>query len=56
MDGVAAEIAQEVGMLFEHGDMHASARQQEAKHHPGRAAADHATCRFDCSRPHGNPP
>ena len=32
MDGVAAEIAQEVGVLLEHDDVDAGARQQEAEH------------------------
>ena len=37
--GVAAEIAKEIGMLFQHHDVDARARQQEAQHHPGRPAA-----------------
>ena len=32
MDGVAAKVAQEVGMLLEHDDVDAGARQQEAEH------------------------
>ena len=40
MDGVAAEIAQEIGMLFEHQRLHAGAGEQQARHHPGRPAAD----------------
>ncbi|MNU07013.1 hypothetical protein D3C72_2524180 [compost metagenome] len=39
MDGVAAEIAQEVGVLFQDGDADAGARQQEPEHHPGGTAA-----------------
>ena len=39
MHGVAAKIAKEIGMLFQHDDVDAGARQQEAKHHSGRAAA-----------------
>src|SRR5262249_28051752 len=43
MDGVAAEVAEEVGVLLQHDDVDAGARQQEAGHHAGRAAAgDHA--------------
>ena len=39
MDGVAAEIAQEIGVLLQHHDIDAGAGQQEAQHHAGRAAA-----------------
>jgi hypothetical protein len=42
MNCVAAEIAQEVGVLLQYGDGHAGARQQKAEHHPGRSAADDA--------------
>ena len=42
MNGVAAEIAQEVGMLLQHDDVDAGARQQEAEHHAGGAAAGDA--------------
>ena len=38
MDGVAAEIAQEVGVLLQHHDIDAGAGQQKAQHHAGRAA------------------
>ena len=34
MDGVAAKVAQEVGVLLEHDDVDAGARQQEAEHQP----------------------
>ena len=34
MDGVAAEVAQEVAMLLEHDDVDAGAREQEAEHEP----------------------
>src|SRR5262249_12030975 len=45
MNGVAAEIAQEVGMLREHDDVDAGAREQEAEHEPAWSAADDAaTC------------
>ncbi len=39
MNGVAAKIAQEIGVLLQHDDLDAGARQQVAQHHPGRAAA-----------------
>ncbi len=47
MDGVAAEIAKEVGVLFQHHHIDAGARQQKAEHHPGRSAAGDAAARFD---------
>ena len=31
MDGVAAKVAQEVGMLLEHDDVDAGARQQDSR-------------------------
>ena len=40
VDRVAAEIAEEVGMLFEHPHVAAGAREQQPGHHPRRAAAD----------------
>ena len=43
MDGVAAEVAQEIGVLFQHDHIDPGAREQEAEHHPARAAADNAT-------------
>src|SRR5262249_45090590 len=45
MDGVAAEIAEEVGVLLEHDDVDAGARQQEAEHEPARPTADDAATR-----------
>ena len=42
MHGVAAEIAKEVLVLFQHHDVHAGARQQKAEHHAGRSAAGDA--------------
>jgi hypothetical protein len=47
MDGVAAEIAKEVGVLLEHHDIDASARQQEAEHDAGRAVAGDGACGGD---------
>ena len=42
MDRVAAEIAEEIGVLLQHHYAHARAREQETEHHPGRAAAGDA--------------
>ena len=42
MDRVAAEIAEEIGVLFQHHDIDAGARQQQPGHHPGRPTARHA--------------
>src|ERR1700693_389778 len=39
MDRVAAEVAQKIGVLFQHHDLHARAREQQAQHHSGRSAA-----------------
>jgi hypothetical protein len=43
MDGVAAEIAEEVGVLLQHDRVDAGARQQEAGHHSGGPAANDDT-------------
>ena len=40
VDRVAAEIAEEVGVLLEHPHVAAGAREQQPGHHPGRPAAD----------------
>ena len=42
MDGVAAEVAQEVAVLLQHHGPHPGARQQEAQHHARRPAAHDA--------------
>ena len=42
MDGVATEVAEEVGVFFEDGDLNAGAREEEAEHDAGRASADDA--------------
>jgi len=42
MDGVAAEVAEEVGVFLEDGDVDAGAREEEAEHHAGGASADDA--------------
>ena len=47
MDGVAAEIAQEISVLLQHDDIDAGARQQQTQHHAGRTAANDAACRLN---------
>jgi hypothetical protein len=47
MNRVATEIPEEIGMLFQHHDMNAGARQQESEHHSGGAAAGDAALRRD---------
>jgi hypothetical protein len=42
VDGVAAEVAQEVGVFFQYHHVDASSRQQEPEHQSARAAADDA--------------
>src|SRR6266851_4103754 len=39
MDGVAAEVAQEVSMLLENQDLDPGPREEEAEHHASRATA-----------------
>ena len=50
MDGVAAEVAQEVSVLLQHQDVDAGAGEQEAEHHAGRAAAGNGAGRRDFLR------
>ena len=47
MNRVAAEVAKEIGVLLQHHNMNAGARQQESEHHPGGAAARDAALRRD---------
>src|SRR5205085_7391339 len=47
MDGIAAEITQEIPMLLKHKNRHTRARQQEAKHHPGGTTAGDTAGSFD---------
>jgi hypothetical protein len=57
VDRVAAEVAQEVGVLLEDQDLDAGPGQQEAEHHPGRPAAhDAAAHQGDLARGHGVSP
>jgi hypothetical protein len=41
--GVAAEIAEEVGVLFQHHDIDAGTSEQIAEHHAGGPATNDAT-------------
>jgi hypothetical protein len=47
MDGIAAKIAQEIGMLFQHNYVNSGACEQIAAHHSRGAAANYATTRGD---------
>jgi hypothetical protein len=47
VDGVAAEIAEEVGVFFQYHDIDAGACQQQSRHHPGRPPAGNATAYRD---------
>ena len=42
MHGIAAEIPEEIGVLFQHKRLDAGATQQIPQHHAGRTAADDA--------------
>ena len=46
MHGVAAKIAEEIGMLLQHDHVDASAAEQIAQHHAGGPAADDAATDF----------
>ena len=41
MDGVPAEVAEEVTVLFHDEGRHTRPREQIAEHHPGRSATGH---------------
>jgi hypothetical protein len=43
MDRVAAEVAQEVGVFLQNGDVYASAGKQKTEHQAGGSAAGDAT-------------
>jgi hypothetical protein len=45
MDGVAAEVAKEIGVLLQHEDIDSGTGKQKAEHHASRAAARDATAR-----------
>ncbi len=55
VDGVAAEVAQEIGVLLQHHDIDAGARQQKAEHHAGGTAAGDDALRGDGLRRHQPP-
>jgi hypothetical protein len=42
VNGVAAKVAQEIRVLFEHYCINPGASEKQAKHHPRRPAADDA--------------
>ena len=42
MDGVAAEVAEEIGVFFEDLDFDAGTGEEETEHHAGGTAADYA--------------
>jgi hypothetical protein len=44
MNGVAAEVAVEVLMLFEHDDLDALARQEQSENDAGRSSAYNTDC------------
>src|SRR5205807_3952287 len=47
VQGVATEVAEEVAVFFEHGDLHSSTGQQEAEHHARRTATSDAATRHE---------
>jgi hypothetical protein len=51
MDGVTAKIAQKIGVLLDHKDIHSRPSQQETEHHSGRPTAHDAAFGFE-SRHH----
>jgi len=40
MNGIAAEVAVEIGVFFQNNDLHSGAREEIAGHHARRSAAD----------------
>jgi hypothetical protein len=46
MNCVSAEIAIEIGVLFQNGNLYACSPEQIAGHHPRRAAAHNNTAGF----------
>ena len=47
MHGIAAKIAEEIGVLFQHDRIDPGAPQQISQHHAGRPAADDAAAGVD---------
>ena len=52
MNSIAAKVAQEIAVLFQHQYFHAGARQQIPQHHAGRAAAGDAATHGNFLRRH----
>ena len=52
VDRVAPEVPEEIGVLLEHEDGDAGARQQQAEHHAGRSAAGDAALHGACALVH----
>ncbi len=52
MNGIAAKIAQEIAVLFQHQDFNTGTRQQIAQHHAGRSAAGDAAAHGNFLRRH----
>ena len=53
MNSIAAKVAQEIAVLFQHQHLDAGARQQIPQHHAGRTAAGDAAARGNFLRRHG---
>ena len=49
---VAAEIAQEITMLFKYSNIDASTRKQKTEHHAGRTSAYNAATNFNFFHKH----
>src|SRR5690349_23011695 len=47
MNGVAAEVAQEILVFLKHANLNARACQKQSKHHSGRSAAGNAAPGLD---------
>ena len=52
MDRVAAKIAKEIPVPFQHNGLDTGARQQKPEHDSGRPATDDAACRLQCAGVH----
>ena len=50
VDGVAAEVPEEVAVLFEDDDLNSRPGEQQTQHHPRRPAANHAALGFQTFR------
>ena len=50
MNRVTTKVAQKIGVLFQHDDIHTRAGEQKAEHHSGRSAARDATSSGDVFR------